>query len=488
MSPNLKIKDIWYWVANFAMMGSAFLSMYLDNGLPFVAVTLPLVLLDRAYAVPLLLFIAAIEGSFKTLETGNSSTETMAIMLMMPLFVYDYIKNNSKMVPYKFTMLYIFFGLLVIIGMFTWNSHPQIKHFVVSLAGKEAVSGIRFKMVMKLFKIVFFFIYLKVLINKDKELLFRALTLLKDMVPYLTILIMMDMMLFGYESTSKFDTMHFGEANHGDFSANINAMGIFMYIAVFEPRSNWYKRLISLAGIGALLFIIMNLASRNGLLTFCILGVFGAIVGLWNRNWGFKLVTITATLFAAGVAAYLFKDSPTVERFIYQTEVEGGGDRLEYWSAGISALHEEPILGLGGDETSSVYAVGKYSPNVPDHVMHNTFIEAFVEYGIVGGVFFITWVFFILRHAFKNLKMGLRLNNMLICAPSVSYFISIFAGFFISRIWETTLWYNLTLVFAVYLVYCMPIEVAKKRRKVYLLHGLPDPLENPSLAIPYSVK
>jgi O-antigen ligase len=245
--------------------------------------------------------------------------------------------------------------------------------------------------------------------------------------------------------------------------------------------------MVSLGAIGALLFIIMNLASRNGLLTFCLLGVFGAIVGLWNRNWGFKIVIVTAAIFAAGAAAYIFKDSPTVERFIYQTEVEGGGDRLDYWTAGISALHEEPVFGLGGDETSSIYAVGRYSPGVPDHVMHNTFIEALVEYGILGEIFFLTFVFTILWHAFKNLRLGLRINNMLICAPSVSYFISIFAGCFISRIWETTLWYHMTLVFAVYVLFCLPIEIAAKKRKTYLLHGLPDPLESPALAIPYSV-
>lgn len=119
---NLKIKDMWYWIAAMAMMGSAFLSMYLNNGLPFVAVTIPLVLLDRAYAVPLLLFIAAIEGSFKTLTSGNESTETMAILLMMPLFVYDYIKKNSTMIPFKFSLLYVIFGAFVIIGMITWST------------------------------------------------------------------------------------------------------------------------------------------------------------------------------------------------------------------------------------------------------------------------------------------------------------------------------------------------------------------------------
>ena len=35
------------------------------------------------------------------------------------------------------------------------------------------------------------------------------------MAPYLIGLVLMDMLLFGVE-TEKFDTMHFGEAHHGD--------------------------------------------------------------------------------------------------------------------------------------------------------------------------------------------------------------------------------------------------------------------------------
>ena len=33
MSMNLKLKDMWYWIANFALLGSAFISMYVNNAL-----------------------------------------------------------------------------------------------------------------------------------------------------------------------------------------------------------------------------------------------------------------------------------------------------------------------------------------------------------------------------------------------------------------------------------------------------------------------
>ena len=49
MNKDVQLKTVWYWTANFAMVGSAFLSMYMNNGYAFLAVSIPLVLLDRAY-------------------------------------------------------------------------------------------------------------------------------------------------------------------------------------------------------------------------------------------------------------------------------------------------------------------------------------------------------------------------------------------------------------------------------------------------------
>src|SRR6266487_6985432 len=105
---------------------------------------------------------------------------------------------------------------------------------------------------MKVIKIAFFFIYLKVFINGDKELLYRALTLLKDMAPYLIMLVFLNMVMFGVVS-AKFETLHFGESHHGDFSANMNALGVYLYIGIFEEKTSWFKRLISFAGLGCLL-------------------------------------------------------------------------------------------------------------------------------------------------------------------------------------------------------------------------------------------
>lgn len=480
--PNLKLDALWYWTANFAILGSAFLSMYLNNAYPLLGIAVPLIIIDRAYVVPILLFIAAIEGSFKV-EDAASKAETYAIMLILPFFAFDYITGNKVKLPFKISLLYLVFGFFVLVGMFVYSGNKNIQQFLVPLFHeKTGAAGVYIKMFMKIVKIVFFFLYVKVLINKDTKLVYRALTLIKDMAPYLTMLVLLNMLLFGTVS-EKFETLHFGESHHGDFSANMNSLGVFLYIGIFEKKSTWFKRFINLGALGCLLFIIMNLASRNGLLSFLVLGLLAGSLGLWNLNWSAKVVIVAITMVLGAIAGYLFKDSPTVERFIYQTEEEGGGDRLAYWSAGLTSLKEDPLLGLGGDDSASVYAVGKYSPEVEDHVMHNTFIEFLVEYGIIGFCFYLIFQASILWNGLKNFLYAVKYGDMLLAAPSISYFLSIFAGLFVSRVWESTLWYYMTMIFAIFTLWRKPVEDALAKQKMCRIHGLPDPMDDPELPL-----
>jgi len=465
------------------LVGSAFVSMYMNNAYAILAVAIPLIFLDRAYVLPVLLFIAAIEGSFKVEGGSSSDAETIVIAVVGPILAYDLIRRNSKPVPFQFVLLYVIFGFFVVVGLFVYTTHPQINQFLTPITGKPIGNlYIYIKTVIRIMKVCFYFIFLKVFINEDKQLFYRALTLLKDMTPYLIMFVLANMLMFGVES-EKFETLHFGESHHGDFAANMNSLGIYLYIALFEDKTSWFKRLVSIVGLGCLLVIIMELASRNGLVTFVILGCLGGALGIWNKTWSFKVVVVATAIFLAGAAAYGFKDSPTVQRFIYMTDEEGGGDRLTYWAAGISALQEEPLFGLGGDESASMYAVAKYAPDVPDHVMHNTFIEFAVEYGIIGFIFYVIYVCVILYQGVKNFFFAVRYNDIIFAAPSISYFIGIFAGLFTSRVWESTLWYNMMLIFGIYILWRKPIEDAIKNRKSYLIHGLPDPLNNPSLAL-----
>src|SRR6185436_9755222 len=125
-------------------------------------------------------------------------------------------------------------------------------------------------------------------------------------------------------------------------------------------------------------------------------------------------------------------DSPTVQRAIYMTEVESGGDRVYYWEAGAKAIQKFPIFGLGGDESASQGAVARYAPAVvEDKVMHNTYLEVAVEYGLFALIFYLALVFFVLKWGYRLFKFALQKQTVLLAAPAVSYLILMIAAMFI---------------------------------------------------------
>jgi O-antigen ligase len=131
------------------------------------------------------------------------------------------------------------------------------------------------------------------------------------------------------------------------------------------------------------------------------------------------------------------------------TEQESGGDRVYYWEAGAKAVEKFPIFGLGGDESASQGAVARYAPAlVQDKVMHNTYLEMAVEYGLFALVFYLFLVFFVIKWGYRLFKFAVLKQNLLIAAPAVSYLILMIAAIFISDIWDTAIWYNMSIIFA----------------------------------------
>lgn len=476
---SLKLTDVWHWGALFTIIATSFLSMYLSNSLPLMLVAFPIMILDRSFIVPVMLLIAATEGAYRT-ETETSQTESILLMAMVPIFLYDYSqKLGRNIIPAKITLLFVIFLLFVITGLFVYLSHPEIAQFFVS-SEKKSQYVIYYKNAIKCVKLITFFLLIAVLVGYDKALVRKTLQTMLDIAPYIIIIIAMNMLLFG-RVADKYETIHFGEAKHGDFTSNTDCIGILVYMGLLGKGSSLFRRFISFIALGCLVFIIMSVASRNGLLCLILITGITTLVALKNQS-----MTIKALLFGSGfavlvVAGIALKDSPTILRFTAQTEA-GGGDRLSYWYAGVEGVVESPFFGLGGDESASVYACSKYSPEVEDHVMHNTFLEFMVEYGLFGFAFYLIFVGTLLYHAYRNLRYALAVDDILLAYPGIAYFISIFAGLFISRIWESTLWYYTILVFAVYLVWRKPVDDALKNRKAHLIHGLPDPIMDPKLA------
>ena len=84
-------------------------------------------------------------------------------------------------------------------------------------------------------------------------------------------------------------------------------------------------------------------------------------------------------------------------------------------------------------------------------------------FGVFGLLFYLSLVFFVLKWGYRLFRFALRKQQLLIAAPAISYLILMIAAMFISDIWDTAIWYNMSIIFAlaIQLVYYQYID---KRR------------------------
>ena len=100
---------------------------------------------------------------------------------------------------------------------------------------------------------------------------------------------------------------------------------------------------------------------------------------------------------------------------------------------------------------------------VADRVMHNTYLEVAVEYGLVAFVLYLALVFFTLKWGWRLYKLALDRGDLLLAAPGLSYLIIMIGSMFISAIWDTVIWYTMSLVFALAIHVVYPAYTNKRR-------------------------
>lgn len=448
-------------------LGALSVSLYLNESIPILLVLWPLVLIDRAFLIPILFTIPLVEGVYATLDT-SSNTESIAIAMLAPILGYDLLRKNSVNVPIRINALFVVFIIMTIVGLIVYRQHPLINKKMAMLYNIPGipVSG---KVTAKTLKLIFFIVFIKLLVNYGKEYIYKALSLYRTLSPYIILAVVLYTLEFGYVSEKFGGVLHFGAAHHGDFTATLDALAVFLFVAIFERRKNYIEKITSIAALLALAYLIMQMGSRNGLLCFCLAAGLSAILVLAKRSGSMIFLMMLTAVVALITAVIIFKDSPTVNRFIYQMDVEDGGERIAYWYAGGRALERDPLLGLGGDESASLYATAIYSPEVEPHIMHDSFLEVAVEYGLLGLLFYIIFVFTIMRWAYQTYMHALKTEDFVLGTPAVGYTVSIFSSLFISRVWDTTLFYYLCLIFAVGVLWLRPsITRVPLRRRVSL--------------------
>jgi O-antigen ligase len=467
---TLRFEEIKFFAILCIIAATLYFSLYESTSMPLVIITFPLVLYDRTFLFPMFLTLSLSQGAFVAPTSGvgtdNASfAETFAIAAVSPMLLYDLTTQKSKIIPYRFVLFYVIFILFVYLGMFIYYQHPENYVGIGSTQGRYSAIT---KSIIKSIKLVFYIFYLKVLINYPVSKNLKTLEVTRRCAPFVIIPLGIFLLTQGrvQNGAGYTGSLQLGDAHHGIFTSELCALGIYLFITLFsrKPYINLYTRIFAFASIALVGVMIMLMGSRNGLVCFALMCGIGTLINLKRKRLDFQFIIVFLGIVAVAVAVFLSLDTPTVQRALYMMDTQGGGDRIYYWEAGLKVIEKFPLFGLGGDESASIGAVARYAPSmIEDRVMHNTYLEMAVEYGLAAAIFYIILVIFTLKWGHRLYKLALQKQDLLLATPAISYFILMFAALFVSNIWGTPIWYNMSLIFALAIQILYPSYINKKR-------------------------
>lgn len=120
--------------------------------------------------------------------------------------------------------------------------------------------------------------------------------------------------------------------------------------------------------LAALAYAFILTRSRGGFLA-----LLAALVVLCRTRYTWKRTILTL----AAALPFLFAIAASRQTEI-STTTETGQDRLQLWSAGFEMFRSAPFFGVGSDQYQEIAT----------QVAHNSYLHAFAELGVFGGVFF----------------------------------------------------------------------------------------------------
>ncbi|HWG41386.1 MAG TPA: O-antigen ligase family protein [Gemmataceae bacterium] len=172
-----------------------------------------------------------------------------------------------------------------------------------------------------------------------------------------------------------------------------NDLSILMVICILQTlywltdRRSGLLRLVMLGPLLLFAYALARTQSRGGMLALLAgLGVFMRMRFGWVQSLLIGAVLMPGLLLVfAGRQTNLSTASGT------------GQERIQIWSDGLVLFREAPLFGVGRDEIGK--SIG--------HVAHNSYLQAFVELGLLGGFFYVS-AFALALESFYRLSAGGR--------------------------------------------------------------------------------
>lgn len=235
--------------------------------------------------------------------------------------------------------------------------------------------------------------------------------------------------------------------NSGEFGIQMN---VFLPIAIafILGLSAHWGRYLTLGFYGIVATIVagtVGSSSRGAMIGMAAVAAF-----LFARS-KHKLKAGIALAVLMGMAAFLLPEE-SLDRFRTIGDDRTSTSRQDYWAAGIQALQENPVLGIGYANWSA-YMNERYDSM---GLAHNIFVQAASELGYVGlfALLFLIASSFIVnaqtRKMLRKLKERGRFLSMMSIGLDGALVGFLVSGQFVTVLYYPYLWINLAMTVALY--------------------------------------
>jgi hypothetical protein len=207
------------------------------------------------------------------------------------------------------------------------------------------------------------------------------------------------------------------------FGENPNLIGLNMCItiiilclAVLQNKLKLGKvRYLLLLPIPLMLQLMADTASRVAFIAFVLSFVVGVLFLQVKSRWLKLVVILIGTVVFVAILQYLLHSELLMARLIASYQIGDLSGRQQIYNRILSVVEQNLIFGIG--KTGYFYLFGIGSP-------HNVFLEILVYTGVAGLILYLTFLFSLVRIAYKYMRRTGYILSLLLYIPVLGMLLS----------------------------------------------------------------
>ena len=301
--------------------------------------------------------------------------------IVFGMIFFDYLARRG-LPSFKYISKYSVYYCIIILISLTWSTYPD------------------FNGVFRIFILLFSSTIFAVLYKEDESTIFKFLAGFMLSSCYLSVKALSEFNVIGLVARVTVEEM-----NNNSLANSIAVTSLFMVFIISNKRTKKIYLPLFFTSLLINLGALIATGSRGAMLSFSICLLF-YLRRLWSKN---VLIGFGLFFVALSFSKVSEKIEPLVELITARAEKgqdDHGGNRIPIWKAGITMFVEQPLTGVGFRnfrflspsyaEKSSLLARDEYdnffAQTADTHPAHNNYLDTLCELGIIGFLFFITWL------------------------------------------------------------------------------------------------